>query len=151
MADFAYNTGSKELWDGTIALLTDTIKVMLVAVGYVANRDDDVVDAGGANDAADHEISGTGYTAGWGGSGRKTLASKTITVDKTNDRSAFDSADVTWTAIDVVTEPSQLLMVKEGGANDTTSRLITHHDFAVTTNGGDVTAQIADLLRLSTV
>jgi hypothetical protein len=151
MTDFAYNRGSKDLWDGTIALLTDTIKVMLVAAGYVANRDDDVVDAGGANDAVDHEISGTGYVAGWGGSGRKTLASKTITEDDANDRSSFDCADVTWTAIDVATEPSQLLMIKEGGANDTTSRIITHHDFVVVTNGGDVTAQIADLLRLSTV
>lgn len=150
MADFLYNTGSMELWDGTIDFLTDTIKAMLVASGYTADRDDDVVDAAGANDPVDHEISGTGYTAGWGGAGRKTLASKTITIDKANDRSDGDAADITWASIDVATEPTQMLIVKEGGANDTTSRLISHHDFSVTTNGGDVTAQIADIIRLST-
>lgn len=150
MAEFLYNTGSKELWDETIGILSDTIKVMLAGSGYTADRDDDVVDAAGANDPVDEELSGTGYTGGWGGSGRKTLGSKTVTVNKTSDRSEFDAADVTWTGIDAGTA-SQLLAIKEGGANDTTSRLISHHDFAVVTNGGDVTAQVADLIRLSTV
>lgn len=154
MADFLYNTGSKEIHDATIAVLTDTLKVMLVAVGYVADRDDDVVDAGGANDPVDEEYDGTGYTGGWGGSGRKALASKTITVDKANDRSDFDAADVTFSAIGPAGgngDPTQLLTIKEGGSDDTTSRLICHSDFSVTTNGGDVTAQINDLWRLSTV
>lgn len=152
MADFAYNTGSMELWDGSMDILTGTgVKVMLVAVLYVANRDDDLVDAAGANDAIDHEISGTGYTGGWGGSGRKALASKAIVVNKTSDRSEFDAADVVWTAIDVATEPSQLLMIEERATDDTNTRLLTHHDFSVVTNGGDITAQIADMLRLSTV
>lgn len=153
MADFAYNTGSMELWDGTIDILTATVKIFPVGVSYVADRDDDVVDAAGANDPIDHEYTGPGYTGGWGGSGRKALASKTITIDKANDRSDFDAADVTWTAIGPGTgeEPAQLVTVKEGGADDTTSRLIVHSDFSVTTNGGDVTSQIADLLRLSTV
>lgn len=152
MADFIYNTGGKELWDSTIALLSNTIKVMLCTSAYVADRDDDVVDAGGANDPIDRELSGTGYTAGWGGSGRKTLASKTITVDKVNDRSEFDCADVVWTAINAGTA-AQMLAIKEGGANDTTSRLISHHDsnFPVVTNGGDLTVAIAGLIRLSTV
>lgn len=154
MANFAYNTGSKELWDGTIDLLTNTIKLMLVASGYTADRDDDVIDAGGANDPVDHEYDGTGYTGGWGGAGRKALASKTITVNKANDRSEFDAADVTWTSLGPAGgagDPTQLLTIKEGATDDTTSRLIVHSDFSVTTNGGDVTAQIADLLRLSTV
>ncbi len=151
MADFCYNTGSKELWDGTIAILSATIKVMLCTSVYSANRDDDVVDASGSSDPIDAELTGTGYTAGWGGSGRKTLASKTITVDKVNDRSAFDAADVTWTAINAGTA-AQMLSIKEGGANDTTSRLISHHDtnFPVVTNGGDLTVAIADLIRLAT-
>jgi len=151
VAEFCYNTGSKELWDATIALLSNTIKVMLCTSVYTANRDDDVVDAGGASDPLDAELSGTGYTGGWGGAGRKTLASKTITVDKANDRSAFDAADVVWTAINAGTA-AQLLCIKEGGANDTTSRLISHHDtnFPVTTNGGDLTVAIADLIRLAT-
>jgi hypothetical protein len=96
MADHLYNTGAKEIADGTIVFSSATLKAMLVASGYSANKDDDVVDASGANDPVDHEITGTGYTSGWGGSGRKTLASKTVTVNKTNDRTEFDCADITW-------------------------------------------------------
>ena len=153
MTDFLYNTGATEMWDQTIDLLNDTPKAMLVTSSYSADRDDDVVDAAGANDPVDHELSGTGYAAGWGGSGRKSLASKTITVDKANDRAEFDCADITWSAIDAGT-PSQMLTVKEGGADDTTSRLIAHHDsgFPVVTNGGDLTVEInaEGLMQLGT-
>jgi hypothetical protein len=141
---YPYNTGATELADGTVAFLTDTIKAMLVTSSYTPDKDNDVVDAGGANDPVDHELTGTGYVAGWGNSGRKTLASKTITVDKTNDRVVFDCADIAWTAIDAGTA-ARMLIVKEGGANDTTSRLIFNvdgGDFPVTTNGGDVTVVI---------
>lgn len=154
MSDHLYNTGSKEMWDQTVDLLNDTIKAMLVASGYSADRDDDVVDAAGANDPVDHELSGSGYVGGWGGSGRKALASKTITVDKANDRAEFDCADITWTAIDAGT-PSQMLSIKPGASDDTTSRLICHNDsgFPVTTNGGDLTVEInaEGLMQLSTV
>ncbi len=143
MADLLYNTGSSELWDGTIDLLTDTIKGLLRDNTYTADRDNDVVDAGGANDVVDAELSGTGYTGGWGGSGRKTLASKAIAVDKTNDRSTFDCADLVWTAIDAGTAAA-LEIVKEGVSDDTTSRLISSHDsgFPAATNGGDLTVTI---------
>lgn len=147
MTDFLYVTGSSELWDGTIDLLTATIKAMLITSSYTASNADDVVDAAGANDPVDHELTGTGYVAGWGNSGRKALASKQITVNKGSNRSEFDAADVLWSGINAGTA-SQLCAIEEGGADDTTSRLISHHDFAVVTNGGDVTAQIADLIRL---
>jgi len=154
MADFAYNYGSKYLVDGTYDWLTDTFKVMLVASGYTADRDDDKVDDGGANDPVDHEYNGTGYTGGYAGAGRKTLGSKTATIDLANDRTNFDCADVLWSAIGPAGgngDPTQLLQIKENATDDTNTDLITHHDFSVTTNGGDVTAQIADLFRLSTV
>ena len=153
MTDHLYNTGATEMWDQTIDLLNDTPKAMLVTLSYSADRDDDVVDAAGANDPVDHELTGSGYVAGWGNSGRKSLASKTITVDKANDRAEFDCADITWSAINAGT-PSQMLTVKEGGADDTTSRLIAHHDsgFPIVTNGGDLTVQInaEGLMQLGT-
>ena len=152
MANFCFNYGSMALWDGTFDILTDAdFKVMLVKAEYVEDRDDQYIDDGGANDPIDEEISGgTGYTGGWGGSGRKVLASKTITIDLGNDRSDFDAADITWTAIDTTTEPASLLVVEET-TNDAASLLISHHDFVAVTNGGDLTATIADLIRLSTV
>ncbi len=157
MANFAYNTGTKELWDTTqtIDLIVDDIIAMLCTASYVANRDDDLIDAGGANDAIDHELTGTGYTAGHGNSGRKTLASKTITVDKPNDRTLFDAADITWTAIDAGVA-AQMIIHKKGAADDTTARPITKIDdggLPITTNGGDLTFtfNVEGILQLRTV
>lgn len=153
MAEFLYNTGSMELWDGTMDILTEAdMKIMLVTSSYVADRDDDVVDAAGPNDPIDHELTGAGYVAGWTNSGRKVLASKTITIDKAADKSDFDCADITWTAIDAGTA-AQALLIEERLTSDVNTRLYSHHDtnFPVTTNGGDLTLNIADLIRLSTV
>ena len=144
MADFVYNTGANDIgMDQIIDVITDALlKAMLVTSSYVADRDDDVVDAAGANDAIDHELSGTGYTGGFGGSGRKVLASKSLTVDKANNRVEFDCADIVWTAINAGT-PSQMLIIREL-TDDTATRLVSHHDsgFPVTTNGGDLTVTI---------
>ena len=153
MADLVYNTAKAEMWDGTVDLLTDTIELMLVTSSYVANADDDVVDAAGANDPIDHELSGTGYVAGHANSGRKTLASKTITTDKTNDRAEFDCADIQWASIDAGTADMALL-IKRGASDDTTARLIARIDsggFPKTTNGGnlDFTVNAEGLLQLA--
>lgn len=157
MADFVYNTGSGDLWDTLqpIDLIVDTIRVMLCTSSYVADRDNDLVDEAGANDPIDHELSGTGYVAGHGNAGRKTLASKTITVDKANDRVEFDAADVVWSGINAGTA-SQALVHSEGAADDTTARLLAHIDtggFPIVTNGGDLTIQwnAEGIMQLSTV
>jgi len=154
MASFVYNTAAKELLD-EIYFNTDVLKIMLVTSSYVANRDDDVVDAGGANDAIDHELNGvSGYTRGWGGAGRKT-AVLTHEVDKTNDRAEIDIADLTWTALGTGATIAAAILIKEGGANDTTSRLIAYFDITDTpTNGGDITLDfdaVEGAIRLSTV
>ena len=49
MASFMYNRAKKELLDGTVDLVADTIKVMLVTSSYVADKDHDFVDEAGAN------------------------------------------------------------------------------------------------------
>ena len=161
MVDFVYNTAGGEMIQGGTALdvLADAkVKWMLIAsTSYAADRDDDLVDAAGANDAIDHEMSGTGYVAGYNGAGRHVLASRSITINKTSDRSEFDAADETWTAIDAGTV-EQALVIKEDhlgvAGNDTETRVISHHDtnFPITTNGGDLTIQTPnDIIRLSTV
>lgn len=157
MADFVYNKGSGDLADTTqpIDFIVDTIRVGLATSAYVANRDDLLLDEGGANEFIDEELSGTGYTAGHSNSGRKTLASKTIVVDQANDRTEFDAADVVWTAIDAGTA-AQAVTHSEGTADDTTARPIAHTDtggFPVDTNGGDLTIQwnVSGIFYLSTV
>ncbi len=141
MASLVYNTAKKEMIDGTISLLNDPIKVMLVNATYTPNPDHDAVDAGGDNDPADAEINVTGYTRGFGGAGRKTLTGKTLTADKPNDRAVFDAADLTWAALAAGDTIFGAILIKEG-ANDASSRLIAYMDFTDTpTNGGDITIQ----------
>lgn len=145
MASHFYTTGLKECLDGTIDLDTDTIKLMLVTASYTPNKDDLVVDAGGANDPVDHEISVSGYTPGWGGAGRKTVT-VTISANLTNDRVDIAINDQTWTSLGSGATIAGAILIKEGGANDTTSRLIAYFDVTDTaTNGGDITLDFADI------
>lgn len=141
MASIGYNTAAKEILDGTIDLSADTLKIMLVTSSYVANKDDDVVDAGGANDPIDHEISVTGYTGGFGGAGRKTLANKSFTVDDTDDEGVFDNTvDLTWTALGAGATIAAAILIKEV-TDDTDTRLIAYLELAspIATNGSDFT------------
>lgn len=67
------------------------------------------------------------------------------TVDDTNDRREAPMADTTWTAAGGATN-NTLVKLMECYDSDTTSGTDTnivplaHHDFAGTTNGGDITA-----------
>lgn len=143
MASVFYNTAKKEIMDGTVDLVNDVIKVMLVTSSYVVNPDHLFVDDGGANDPIDHELSGTGYAAGFAGSGRKTLASKVFTTDQANDRAELDVADVVWTAINAGTAAA--FIIYKHLTSDALSRLIAYVDtggFSIVTNGGDLTIQI---------
>ena len=139
MASFWYNTGLTECMDGTIDIDTDTIKIMLVTSSYSANQDDDVVDAGGANDAVDHEISVTGYTGGYGGAGRKTCTI-TMQANDTDNRVDIAIADLTWTSLGSGATIAAAILIKENATDDTNTRLIAYFDVSDTaTNGGDIT------------
>lgn len=147
MADFVYGRGALRLLRGNtettpIDWLGDTVKVGLSTSTHVENKDDTYVDDGGADDFVDGELSGTGYTGGFGGSGRKSIGSKTMAYDAANDRVELDGADVSWTAINAGTA-AQATLMKEGTAN-TDSPCLANVDsggFPVTTNGGDLTIQ----------
>jgi len=143
MANLVYNRAKKEILDGTIDLVNDTIKVMLVTSSYVADDAHDFVDEAGANDPIDHELTGTGYAAGFAGAGRKTLSAKAFAEDDANNRGEFDdTADITWTAIDAGTAAAAI--VYKHITSDAASVLIAYIDqggFPVVTNGGDLTIQ----------
>ena len=77
--------------------------------------------------------------------GRKTLASVTSVVDDTNNRVDADAADSTWTAA-TGNAVSALIVCYDPDTttgSDTDLIPLTAHDFVVTPNGGDVTAQVA--------
>lgn len=118
-------------------LTSDTIKVMLVNTSYVPDKDHNFVSS--ITSGVTKELSGTGYTGGFGGSGRKTLASKTISQDDTNDIAYFDAADVTWTGINAGTI-GWIAVIKEI-TSDADSPILAVLDPAdLATNGGDITA-----------
>lgn len=147
MASGCYQRNIREMINGGTNYLTDTIKLLLLstATPYTYDPDHEFLDAGGANDPTDAEANVTNYTRGFGGAGRKTLASKTITANDTNNRVEVDAADVVYTALGGAANQTlaAALIVKEI-TNDAASRMYAYLDFTDTaTNGGDVTIQFA--------
>ncbi len=81
-----YNSYKEAQQRGTIDLVNDTIKVILVN-GYTVDPDNHQY----YSDVQSSEVSGTGYTTGG-----QALANKTITIDTVNDKAIFDADDVSW-------------------------------------------------------
>ena len=122
-----YNEFKEELFNGNIDLANDTIKMILVS-GYTPNIDSH----NGLADVTANQLSGTGYTAGGA-----TLGSKTVTKDTSNDRAAWDAADVTWTGLDAGT-PSHSIAYDDTHASDC---LIGYWEVTTASNGGNYTLQ----------
>lgn len=97
-----------------------------------AMRDTDTVAALLATNAT--EASDASYA-------RKTGLTGTITVDDTNNRVDMDIPDQTWSALDG-SDITDLVIFYEESAADSGRIPISLHDFAVSVDGSDVTAQI---------
>lgn len=80
-----FNDALTSIVKGEIDYLNDTIKVGLYTIAPDIDADTFLSDIIG-------EATGTGYT-------QKTLASKTVTTDDTNNRTVADAADVQWTGL----------------------------------------------------
>lgn len=84
---------------------------------------------------------------------RKTGITETLTVDDTNDRVDVDVPDQTWASAGNGTNNTltKLVSAYDEGGTDATRIPTSHHDFAVTTDSSDLTAQInaAGLVRAS--
>lgn len=74
---------------------------------------------------------------------RKTGLTGTITVDDTNDRVDVDLPDQTWTSAGGASNNTltKLVVAYEESAADSGRVPLTHHDFATTTDGSDLTGQ----------
>lgn len=147
MGNFVFNSAL-----GRVTQLADNVEQnapsgsLLEMHAWVApSGDDDVI-----NNAADIaavqstanilEATNSGYaTQTW------SAADLTITVNDTTNLVDIDSTDITFTAIvagDVWTDVT--IAYDSGGASsDANTLVLTFHDFAVTPNGGDITAQFA--------
>lgn len=141
MADFVFNiakgAASEKVRDGATVL-----GVLLLKTAETDNTLKDYDDlaallaAGGGT--ANVEANATNYA-------RKTGITATLTVDDTNDRVDLDIPDQTWTALGGATNNTlvKLIIYYQDAAADSTRVPLTSHDFAITTDGSDVTAQIA--------
>lgn len=139
MSSFIYDYAKKGILDGSIDLLGDTLKVMLVKASYTPNQADQFLDVAGTNDLSDDEIVATDYAGTFGGAGRKTLASKAVNVDTTNHRATFDAADLLWAGLGGATNdtPVAAVIIKEV-TTDADSIPIAYIDTAdLTTNDND--------------
>ena len=93
-------------------------------------------------DANTAEVTNTNYA-------RKTLTDadlSAISPDDANDRMDLDFADQTWSAVAAGDSWTDLLVCYDGdttGGTDANIIPLTQHDFAVTPDGSDITAQLA--------
>lgn len=126
-----------------LAAANDAIVFLLLkSAGLEADsaiRDHDTVSAMLA--AANDESDATDYV-------RKSITSATVTVDDTNERTDIDVADQTWTGLGGATNNTLGKLVAAYDADttsgdDTNLTPISYHDFVVTTDDSDVTAQVA--------
>jgi hypothetical protein len=147
MASITTNKLRTLLYNHGVDLLNDTLKAVLVNATYTPSKADSFLSAitGGTS----KELSGTGYTAGFGGSGRHTLASKAVTQDDTNNWSVLDAADPVWAAINAGTVAHIAIVATtlNGAATtsdaDTPLLAVITLPSTITTNGGDYTGQFA--------
>jgi len=75
---------------------------------------------------------------------RKTGLTGTQTVNNTNETASADLGDQTWTTAGGTTDNTlvKLIVFFQESASDAGRVPLTAHDFAITTNGNDLTAQI---------
>lgn len=141
MANFVFTEALEEFAKGSINHATADLRTLLVMTNTTAAVEGaGGVDAEFLNDFTTFdEYNGANYA-------RKTLASKTVTKDSTNNKGVFDADDVTWTALGVGTRDAQASILYKHVTNDADSPPLYYQDtggFPFAGNGSDVTIQYA--------
>ncbi len=90
MSSVAYDNYKSLALKGSIALLTDTIKLALLTSSYTPAIKTDTF----LSDINTNEVSGAGYTAGG-----VAITTPTVTTDTTNDRGVFGAANTTFSSV----------------------------------------------------
>jgi len=139
------NEGAESLIDRNVDWIADTIKAMACSNVFVADRNKQFIDEGGASDAVDARIAGTTD---------QTIPSRSIGKDTTNNFIYLLGGSVTFTGVPSGTI-TQIVIYKSTGI-DTTSKILTVLDIPDTVaNGGDITINFANaaaggIIRLNT-
>lgn len=133
-----YNNFKEQVMEGVYNLASggDTLKLTL-HTGYTPDIDTHTI-WGDTGVSTTEYSTASGYTAGG-----KTLGSQDVTQDNTNDRGAFDAADVTWTSLGALSPatPSHAILWDDTPTSPA-DPLIAYWELGTTaTNGGDYTLQ----------
>jgi hypothetical protein len=121
MSDFLYDKGRQAFLEGNIAILTDTIKMMLVTSAYTASQ------------SADQFVSDI--------PGGDIVVRSAALSGKTSTSGVFNASNNTISSV-TGSAASQIIFYKDTGT-DSTSKLLAHVDsytgLPVTPNGGNIT------------
>ena len=120
------------------SLLDDGIRFILIDTSYVPDKTHAFVDSitGGTS----KEIAGTGYSGGYGGTGRKLIGSKAV-IARGDGTPALDCADPTWTGANFGT-PGFLGVFKPNTSDADSPLLLVVALTSAATDGSDFTVQI---------
>ena len=134
MADAFYNIAREALFNGTLDLDNDTLKVMLIDTAtYTFDEGDDYVDDGTASDPASAELTGGDYA-------RRPLEGGTVN-EPDSTKARFDATDTTFASLGPCTPgTADAAIVFKDSGSDGESMLIAYFDtgFPIVTNGSDV-------------
>lgn len=133
MPSVVHNEAKRKILRGELALHTATIKVLLLDADYAPNPDTDFVSAINGD-----ELNGTGYTPGFAGSGRKTLANQTVTRRDGEDRAVASADPLSWTGLDAGTAAFAVLYLP--GTSDADSLIVASIDIPNTATIGTTLA-----------
>jgi hypothetical protein len=149
MADFVFNIAKGKIaeYAARVNANDPANSVLVILVLATSGIESDAVlkdkdDVAALVSGATNEVTNTNYA-------RKVLdntAGITVTVDDTNDWVDVDIADQTWTAVAAGDGWSKLIVAYDSdstGGADANIIPLTAHDFVVTPDGSDITAQIA--------
>lgn len=119
--------------EGSLNLKTAVLKYILLDTTYVFSKDHEYAD-----DVDAKEVAGTGYTGGFGGSGRKEVGTRTSGHNGTSHKAWLDADDKTWTGLDVGTIGSVGVICETGASSDADTLFIGAQDITdKATNGSD--------------
>jgi len=135
MANFIHNSFHEAVLDAWLS--GKTLKMTLLGSTFDGDDEDvymsDPITLG--------ELSGGSFSAGHGGTIRKTLANVVTTLDNPNNQVELDCDDVVYTAINVGTI-EWVNVHKAGTIDDTDATMMFEYDVSQATNGGDITVSI---------
>jgi hypothetical protein len=136
MADFVFNISK-----GAVA---EKIRDSAANVGIMLLKTAEADDTLNNHDTLAAILAGSNTEADFTNYARKTGLTGTITVDDTNNRVDVDLPDQTWTAAGGAANNTivKAIIFYQESAADSGRIPLTSHDFAVTTDGSDLTLQV---------